>query len=79
MQAYLMPCWWVNWWLWRAGCILQDTYLLYVLLPGNALKLKVLALVHSHLVKVVNDKVEINLERTLTARIIVGQLPCGSR
>jgi len=29
MQAYLVPCWWVGWWLWRAGCISQDTYLLY--------------------------------------------------
>ena len=29
MQAYLVPCWWVSWWLWRAGCISQDTYLLY--------------------------------------------------
>ena len=23
--------WWVSWWLWRAGCISQDTYLLYLL------------------------------------------------
>ena len=30
MQAYSMPCWLVGWWLWRAGCISQDTYLLYV-------------------------------------------------
>ena len=29
MQAYSMPCWWDVWWLWRAGCISQDTYLLY--------------------------------------------------
>ena len=29
MQAFLVPCWWVGWWLWRAGCISQDTYLLY--------------------------------------------------
>ena len=29
MQAYSVPCWWVVWWLWRAGCISQDTYLLY--------------------------------------------------
>ena len=29
MQAYMVPCWWVGWWLWRAGCISQDTYLLY--------------------------------------------------
>ena len=29
MQAYLVPCWWVGCWLWRAGCISQDTYLLY--------------------------------------------------
>ena len=28
-QAYSMSCWWVSWWLWRAGCISQDTYLLY--------------------------------------------------
>ena len=29
MQAYSVPCWWVGWWWWRAGCISQDTYLLY--------------------------------------------------
>ena len=29
MQAFSVPCWWVGWWLWRAGCISQDTYLLY--------------------------------------------------
>ena len=29
MQDYSVPCWWVGWWLWRAGSILQDTYLLY--------------------------------------------------
>ena len=27
---HLVPCWCVGWWLWRAGCISQDTYLLYV-------------------------------------------------
>ena len=35
MQAYSVPCWWVGWWLWRAGCISQDTYLLY---PARALR-----------------------------------------
>ena len=30
MQAYSLSCWWVGWWLWRAGCISQDTYLLYI-------------------------------------------------
>ena len=30
MQAYSMPSWWVGWWFSRAGCISQDTYLLYV-------------------------------------------------
>ena len=34
MQAYSVPCWWVVWWLWRAGCISQDTYLLYCTAPG---------------------------------------------
>merc|ERR1711928_197001 len=29
MQAYSVPCCWVVWWLWRAGCISQDTYLLH--------------------------------------------------
>ena len=29
MQAFLVPCWSVSWWLWRAGCISQDTYILY--------------------------------------------------
>ena len=29
MQVYSVPCWWVGWWLWRAGCFSQDTYLLY--------------------------------------------------
>ena len=31
MQAYSVPCWWVGWGLWRAGCISQDTYLLYII------------------------------------------------
>ena len=26
---HLVPCWCVGWWLWRACCISQDTYLLY--------------------------------------------------
>ena len=30
MQVFLVPCWLVGWWLWRAGCISQDTYLLYI-------------------------------------------------
>ena len=30
MQAFSVPCWWVSWWLRRAGCISQDTYLLYM-------------------------------------------------
>ena len=32
LLAHLVPCWWVvggRWWLWRAGCISQDTNLLY--------------------------------------------------
>ena len=29
MQAFSVPCLWVGWWLWRAGFISQDTYLLY--------------------------------------------------
>ena len=29
LPAHLVPCWWVGWWLWCAGCISQDTYLLY--------------------------------------------------
>ena len=32
MQAYSVPCLWVSWWLRRAGCISQDTYLLYYIL-----------------------------------------------
>ena len=35
MQVYSVPCWWVGWWLWRAGCISQDTYLLYVNAVSN--------------------------------------------
>ena len=31
MQVFSVPCWWVGWRLWRAGCISQDTYLLYVI------------------------------------------------
>ena len=30
MQVFSVPCWLVAWWLWRAGCISQDTYLLYI-------------------------------------------------
>ena len=29
LLVILMPCWWVGWWLWRAGCISQNTFLLY--------------------------------------------------
>ena len=29
LPAHFVPCWWVGWWLRRAGCISQDTYLLY--------------------------------------------------
>ena len=29
LPAHLVPCWWLGWWLWRGGCISQDTYLLY--------------------------------------------------
>ena len=46
MQAYSVPCWWVGWWLWRAGCISQDTYLLYILLIE--FHLVVLALLLGH-------------------------------
>ena len=35
MQAYSVPCWWAGWWLWRAGCISQDTYLLYFFNGGK--------------------------------------------
>ena len=31
LPTYLVPRWWVGWWLWHAGCISQDTYLLYVI------------------------------------------------
>ena len=37
MQTYSMPCWWVDWWLWHAGCISQDTYLLFQNLVTNDL------------------------------------------
>ena len=32
LASSLVPCccWWVGWWLWRAGCISQHTYLHYV-------------------------------------------------
>ena len=38
MQAYSVPCWWVGCRLWRAGCISQDTYLLYcnLMSPGTS-------------------------------------------
>ena len=45
MQAYSVPCWWVGWWLWRVGCISQDTYLLY----GNDYHLQKIRLSSSNL------------------------------
>ena len=30
--AHLVPCWLVGWWLWCAGCISQDAYLLYLII-----------------------------------------------
>ena len=38
LQAFSVPCWWVSWWLWRAGCISQDTYLLYLLDENRVFK-----------------------------------------
>ena len=35
LPAHLVPCWWIGWWLWRAGCISQDTYLLYSIADCN--------------------------------------------
>ena len=35
-----MPCWWIGWWLWRAGYISQDTYLLYLRHPVEWLKVQ---------------------------------------
>ena len=35
MQAYSVPCWLDGWWLWRAGCISQDTYLLDLSQPHS--------------------------------------------
>ena len=29
LPAHLVSCWWVGWWLWHAGCISQESYLLY--------------------------------------------------
>ena len=26
LQAHLVTYWWVGWWMWRAGCISQDTF-----------------------------------------------------
>ena len=37
LLAHLVPCWWVSWWLWRAVCISQDTYLLFLWI-GNQKK-----------------------------------------
>ena len=34
LPAHLVPYWWVSWWLWRAGCTSQDTYLLYIILDS---------------------------------------------
>ena len=31
LPAHLVPYWRVGWWLWRAGCISHDTYLLYII------------------------------------------------
>ena len=36
MQVFSVPCWWVGWRLWRAGCISQDTYLLYIIFAAKA-------------------------------------------
>ena len=33
-----VPCWWVGWWLWRVGCITQDTYLLYIYIHSVLIK-----------------------------------------
>ena len=37
LPTHLVPCCWVGWWLWCAGCISQDTYLLYGSEPEEGL------------------------------------------
>ena len=37
LPANLVTCWWVGWWFWRANCISQDTYLLYVFVLSASL------------------------------------------
>ena len=40
LLAHLVPCCWVGWWLWRAGFISQDTYLIYSLLTKSLIFFK---------------------------------------
>ena len=63
MQAYPVPCWWVSWWLWRAGCISQDTYFLYLSGVHNHKRFSSLEFSMGHML-VIADAVE------RTARII---------
>ena len=50
LLAHLVPCWWDGWWLWRAGCISQETYLLYYLLLSlNLENLKLYLPVERHI------------------------------
>ena len=34
---HLVPCWWIGWWLWRAGWISQDTLYFILAISGDFL------------------------------------------
>ena len=68
MQVYLVPCWWVGWWLWRAGCISQTPiYFIFIILDER--KINVFQTVVSSVLvlcgEVFSLEVDVNVDRLL--------------
>ena len=85
---HLVPCWCVGWWLWRAGCISQDTYLLYCICFPIFISVFICVCVilstKNHLYHISGARVcasdrgktSVSELSTLVSRIILNGLPC---
>ena len=68
LLAHLVPCWWVGWWLWRAGCISQTPiYFIFIILDER--KINVFQTVVSSVLvlcgEVFSLEVDVNVDRLL--------------
>ena len=59
LPVHLVPCWLFGWWLWRAGCIPQDYFLLYdKSIYIELLYIIIITCTLEHMQKLGTDKIE---------------------